>query len=110
MPGADEATTLTTSGPVRLGDLLVPAGDHTIYTVPGDEAFTLVINQQTWQFHTVYEQARDLGRVPMTRTMLTGEPVESLTFAIAPRAGGGGTLELIWDDRKFAVGVRAEGR
>ncbi len=107
MPGADEASTLTTSGPLRFGGLLVPAGDYTIYTVPGEDTFTLVINQQTWQFHTVYDPARDLGRVPMSRTMLSGEPVEQLTFAVTPRDGGGGTFELVWDDRKFAVDLTA---
>ena len=110
MPGADEASTLTTSGPLRLGNLLVPAGDHTIYTVPADEGFTLIINRQTWQFHTVYDPSRDLGRVPMTRTMLAGEPVEQLTYVITPRPGGGGTFALSWDDRQYAVELRGEGR
>jgi pimeloyl-ACP methyl ester carboxylesterase len=110
MPGADEASTLTTSAPMRFGDLPVPAGDHTIYTVPADDRFLLIINGQTWQFHTVYDPGRDLGRVPLTRTMRTGEPVEQLTFAITPRPGGGGTFALIWDDRQYAVDVTAERR
>jgi len=110
MPGADEASTLTTSAPLRLGNLLVPAGDYTIYTVPADNGFTLIVNRQTWQFHTVYDPGRDLGRVPMTRTMLAGEPVEQLTYAITPRAGGGGTFAVIWDDRQYGVELRTEGR
>lgn len=32
MPGADEATSLVTSAPLRVGTLTVPAGTHTIYT------------------------------------------------------------------------------
>jgi len=110
MPGADEASTLTTSAPIRLGNLLVPAGDHTLYTMPADDGFALIVNRQTWQFHTVYDPGRDLGRVPMTRTMLSGDPVEQLTFAITPRAGGGGTLALIWDDRQYGVELTADGR
>jgi pimeloyl-ACP methyl ester carboxylesterase len=106
MPGADEASTLTTSHALRVGGLDVPAGDYTIYTLPRDEAFTLIVNDATNVFHTVYDPSRDLGHVPMTRTMLSGTPVEQLTFAIVPRSGGGGTLELIWDDRKYTVDVR----
>lgn len=109
MPGADEATTLTTSGTLRIGDLTVPAGDYTIYTEPAADQFGLIINRDTGIFHTVYEPSRDLGRVPMTRTAIPNGPVEQLTFAIVPRAGGpGGSLELIWDDRKYSVDVAAQ--
>ncbi len=106
MPGADETTTLTTSGPLRMGTLTVPAGDYTIYTEPSADEFAFVVNRDTWVFHTVYDPSRDLGRTPMTRTSLTGTPVEQLTFAIVPRPGGsGGSLELLWDDRKYSVDV-----
>src|SRR5215212_4015648 len=35
MPGADEATTIETSGPLKIGTIDVPAGAHSIYTIPG---------------------------------------------------------------------------
>jgi hypothetical protein len=111
MPGADEATTLTTSGTLRIGDLTVPAGDYTIYTEPGADTFNLIINRDTWVFHTVYEPTRDLGRVPMMMQtpIPTASPVEQLTFTIVPRSGGaGGSLELIWDDRKYSVDVTGQ--
>jgi hypothetical protein len=102
MPGADEATSLVTSAPLHVGSLLVPAGTHTIYTLPQPQAFTLIINNQTGQFHTVYHPDRDLGRVPMTLTHLP-EVVEELTFAVESSPGGGGTLALRWDDREYRV-------
>src|SRR5215208_5663754 len=33
-PGADEATTLDSTRPLRLGSLIVPAGPHTIWILP----------------------------------------------------------------------------
>ena len=107
MPGADEATTITTSGPLTIGGLRVPAGDHTIYTVPGEQTFILTINSRTGQFHTEYSPELDLGRVPMTLRMLT-EPVEKMTFAVQANATGrGGRLTLSWDNREYAVDVAA---
>ena len=89
------------------GDTRVPAGDHTIYAIPGEEKFLLTINSRTGQFHTEYSPERDLGRVPMTLRMLT-EPVEKMTFAVEPNAtGAGGLLKLIWDDREYSVAVAA---
>ena len=102
MPGADEATTLTTTRPLTLGSLIVPEGDYTLYTAPGDTEFTLIVNRETGQFHTVYHPERDLGRVAMTKE--TADPAtERLTFVIEPRPGGGGALKLIWDDRAYVV-------
>ena len=101
MPGADEATTLTTNKPIHLGPLAVPAGDHTLYAWPKADEFLLIVNKQTGQFHTVYSQGQDLGRVPMTLTMRT-DVVEQLTYAIDPA----GAIVLSWDNRDYRVGIR----
>ena len=102
MPGADEASTLTTSETLVFTKLVVPAGEYTIYTVPDETAFALIINRQTGQFHTVYSADRDLGRVTMRRVP-HDPPAENLTFAISPQAGGGGLLKVIWDDREYVA-------
>jgi hypothetical protein len=108
MPGADTATSITTSGPLRIGTLDVPAGAHSIYTLPGEREFLLIINGETGQFHTRYNPARDLGRTPMTLRMLTG-PVEQMTFTITPHEHGG-SLALAWDDREYAAPLAAPAR
>lgn len=109
MPGADETTSIVTDGPLMVGTLLMPAGTHTIYTLPAADGVTLIINKQTGQFHTIYHPERDLGRVPMTFTRLD-EPVEQMTFVVTPNGAAGGTLALRWDDREYAVRLRAPGR
>ena len=106
MPGADESTSFVTSGALEVGDLLVPAGKYTIYTQPGPEVFTLIVNKQTGQFHTLYRQNMDLGRVPMTLTMLS-EVVEQMKFSITPSPSAGGVLSLSWDDRAYSVALAA---
>jgi len=102
MPGADEATSFTTSAPIAFGSLTVPAGEYTLYTQPGESSFKLIINRETGQYHTTYNSDRDLGRVEMTLTRLP-TPVERVTFAIESRAGGGGVIRLSWDDREYSA-------
>jgi hypothetical protein len=109
MPGADRATSITTSAPLLIGTLMMPAGEHTIYTLPDEQKMTLIINKETGQFHTVYHRNLDLGRVPMTLRMLDA-PVEGMTFAITPHEGGGGALSLSWDDREYSVDVKGAPR
>ncbi len=103
MPGADEASSITTDHPIVFADTLtMPAGEHTIYTQPGPDEFKLTISKETGQFHTQYHPNLDLGSVSMTLKKLS-EPVEQLTFLVEPREGGGGTFKLVWDDREYSV-------
>ena|SRR5579871_874521 len=101
MPGADEATLITTSKAIVLGDLPVPAGTHSLYFWPSETKPQLIVNNQTGQFHTQYDQRMDLGRVNMTVTKLS-DPVEQLTFDVEAKADGG-MLSLSWDQRRYSA-------
>lgn len=92
--GADEATTLKTDKPLRFGSLTVPAGTHTLWTVPGTPGWQLVVNKQTGQWGTTYEPKDDLGRVPMTLEKAS-KPVEQLTISIDDTPKGA-TLRVEW--------------
>jgi len=79
--GANPATTLITSAPLMFGNLLVPAGTHTLYTLPSADTWQLILNNQTGQWGTEYKPEMDLGRVTMkSTTMTTPQEVMSLTF------------------------------
>ena len=79
--GANPATTLITSVPLKFGDLLVPAGTHTLYTLPSEGTWQLILNKQTGQWGTEYQQSLDLGRVPMkAKPMSSPQEVMSITF------------------------------
>ena len=92
--GADEATTLKTDKPLTFGTVKLPAGTYTLYTLPGDKAWQLIINKQTGQWGTAYDQAQDAGRVPMTVGQAKA-PVEQLTFSIDDTPKGA-TLRIEW--------------
>jgi hypothetical protein len=79
--GANPATTLITSVPLKFGDLLVPAGTHTIYTWPTATEWRLIINNETGQWGTEYKPEMDLGRVVMkAKPMSAPQEVMSITF------------------------------
>jgi hypothetical protein len=106
MPGADEATTFSTSVPVTIGGLAVPAGDHTFYLWPREDRVALIVSRDVGQFHTVYNSQQELGRADMTLTR-RADSVEGLTFALEPREGGG-LLTLTWDDREYSVSIHVK--
>lgn len=100
--GADDATVLTTDKPLKISGTTVPAGRVSLYTLPGEQQWKLIINKQVGQSGTEYEQAQDLARVDLTKKTLSS-PVDQFTIAIEPAAGGGGTLKLSWESTELSV-------
>jgi hypothetical protein len=92
--GADEATTLSTDATLVFGSLTVPAGTYTLYTIPGEKEWTLIVNKLTGQWGTVYQEAQDLGRVPMTVTR--ADPALEQFEIDVEDTPGGGELRMTW--------------
>src|SRR5688500_17670109 len=63
--GANAATTLTTEGDLMIGTVHVPAGTYTLFTIPGEKEWTLIINKQTGQWGTNHDESKDLGRTKL---------------------------------------------
>ena len=102
-PGADEATTLESTKPLKLGELAVPAGSHTIWVLPTAETWKLIVSQEPSGFHTNYHPSADLGSLDMHKRVVD-TPVEQLTFAIVKTAGGaGGTITMTWETTEVSV-------
>jgi hypothetical protein len=99
--GADEATTLETDKDLTFGSLEVPAGTYTLYTVPGDSEWQLIVSRKTGQWGIPYPQGEDLGRAPMTRAK-TARPVEELTISIDDTPAGA-TLRIEWATVSAAI-------
>jgi hypothetical protein len=93
--GADEATALVTDSTLVVGDLTVPAGKYTVYTIPGEQEWTLIVNKQTGQWGTQYSEGQDLGRVKM-KVAKPDTPAEQFTINIQDTAGGG-EFQFTWD-------------
>jgi hypothetical protein len=64
--GANAATQLTTSEPIRLAGVPLKAGTYTLWTLPTTHGVQLIINGQSGQWGTDYDEARDVARRPMT--------------------------------------------
>ena len=100
--GADAATTLVSDVKLKIGNLSVPAGVHTLYIAASEKGWNLVVNKQTGQWGTEYDQGQDLGRVAMKVTKLSA-PVETLKITLKA-----GMLQIEWGNTQATVPVKAE--
>ena len=102
--GANEATTFVTTANLSVGGTSVPAGNYTIFTVPNQGKWTLIINKKTGEWGIPYKYESDeLGRVDM-KVGSSSAPVENFTIAF-DQAGGGCTLNISWENTKASVQV-----
>ncbi len=100
--GANEATQLITDRDLVIGGTAVPAGTYSLFTIPSERGWKLIINKQHGQWGTDYDAAQDLVRLDMTTRALP-EPVERLTASIRPE-GDGGMLLVSW--ARTEAGIR----
>jgi hypothetical protein len=101
MPGADEATKFETTAALQFDGFKLPAGAYTLYTMPSEKKWTLIINKRTGQFHTQYPEQDDLAKLPMTIEHQSA-PVERLTIEAVPRQTGG-ALQIDWETTRVFV-------
>jgi hypothetical protein len=105
--GANPATTLITSTNLMIGTLNVPAGTYTLYTLPSESQWLLIVNKQTGQWGTVYKEDQDLGRTPMTGKTLSA-PQEDMSISFEHTHGANTELHVKWEKTDEFVPVKAE--
>lgn len=102
--GANAATQFTTSAPITLAGIAVPAGTYTLWTVPRVKGADLIVNKQAGQWGTEYDGARDLGMARM-QTETRSAPVERFTISIVGADARHGTLAMEWGPFRWTAPI-----
>jgi hypothetical protein len=106
--GANIATSITSDADLQLGSsgngLRLPKGSYSIWTIPGEKDWTLIINRETGQFHLNYDSSRDFGRMKMNVRKLDS-PVETFRIDVRPESGNKGLLALSWETTEAYVPI-----
>lgn len=103
--GANAATGFVADTNLTVGGTNVPAGKYTIYTLPNEGNWELIINKQTGQWGTEYNQSQDLARIPMKVESLNS-PVEQMTFSFEKTSADSANLVLEWEKTKLSVPIK----
>lgn len=103
--GANSATSLKTNVDLTIGGAAVPAGSYTLFTIPNENSWKLIINKQTGQWGTAYDPKQDLARVDMKVTQLPAA-MEVFTIAVDRTGADSATLKLQWETTLASVDLK----
>lgn len=100
--GANEPTKLTINRSIYFDGKELPPGEYSLFTLPANDRWTLIINKQTDMWGTDHNPDYDFLRVPMQTTALD-KPLELMTIDVSPTPNGG-ILSVMWEKTKAFVG------
>jgi len=102
--GANEATTFVTTADLMVGGQHVPAGSYTLFTIPNQDKWTLIISKKTGEWGVPYPGAdSDLTRVDMKVSAASGA-VENFTIAF-DKGAKGCALRMEWENTRASVDI-----
>lgn len=100
--GANAPTTISFSDPVKLEGKDVPAGKYSLYTIPGEQEWTIIINKKASGGR---DEKEDQATFKVKPTALTTS-IETFTINVTDIRTSTANVELAWD--KTSVKFRME--
>jgi len=106
--GANEATKVSFSTPVKLNGTDVPAGTYELFTIPGKDEWTVIIhkNMSQWGAYT-YDAKNDVARVKSKPVALTNG-VETLSITFNDLRDESATLNIAWEKVRVPVAITVD--
>ena len=102
--GANEATLIKFDQNVTVAGQSLKAGEYTLWTIPSQQGWIVVINGETGQWGTNYDQKKDVFRTPIS-SRPHSPMAEQFTISFTP-ATGGTDMILAWDTTEAIVPIR----
>jgi hypothetical protein len=98
--GANEPTTIEVSKDVQVEGQALPAGKYSLWTIPGAEEWTIILNKKTAGWGTQYDESQDAFRVKV-KPAKAPSFTEKMTFTVDKS----GKVSLVWGNEKVDFNV-----
>jgi len=103
--GANQATTLTFTDEVMIGDKKVPAGKYGLLSIPDKDKWTLIISKQTnVTSPAAYKKEEDVVRIE-AKTMKMDNKMETFTIQFADVKPTSCELHIMWENTAVALPI-----
>ncbi|HTL67656.1 MAG TPA: DUF2911 domain-containing protein [Lacunisphaera sp.] len=106
--GANTATEISFSTPVKLNGTAVPAGTYELFTIPGKTEWTVIIHKHMSQWGAYsYDEKNDVARFKAT-PVVNPYTVETFTIGTGDLRDTSGTLYFVWDRTRVPIKVEVD--
>ena len=106
--GANSATLISFTEPVKIGGTEVPAGEYGLFTIPGEKEWTVILNKGAKQWGAYeYKEADDVLRLKVKPVTLK-EKVETFSIQFADVYPTKAKLQLKWENTEIDVDLSTE--
>ena len=103
--GANEATTFDTTANVQIAGTTIPAGHYTLFTLPSEGTWKLIISKKTGEWGIPYPGAQyDLARVDMKKQDLPSN-VENFTISFQKADPKSCVMNVEWEKTRAYVDI-----
>lgn len=107
--GANEPTMLHTTVSVTVAGIRVAPGSYSLYTVPGEEEWEVIVNRSITQWghesrYTDEVKAQEVGRAKVSSTRMD-DHVEAFTIRGERLHGDRATILLEWEHTRVAIPI-----
>ncbi|WP_421773398.1 DUF2911 domain-containing protein [Gracilimonas sp.] len=107
--GANEATEITITEPVLMGDQAITPGTYALFTIPEPDSFTVILNHELGQWGAFeYKPERDYKRMKFPVQNLE-TPVEAFTIQFSEPQYSMTAMTLKWDVVRVDIPIRFYG-
>ena len=102
--GANESTEITFFKEVKIGSSIIPSGRYTLYTIPNETSWTIIINKKinTWGAYA-YDSSQDVIRTTVP-IVFSNESLEAFSIAITGKEGDA-KLHMGWDKLRVSLPI-----
>jgi hypothetical protein len=106
--GANTATKIKFSTPVKFGGAAIPAGSYELFTIPGEKEWTVIVHKDSSQWGAYsYKQENDVARVTAQPVTLAAA-VETLTIDFNDLRDESATLNIAWEKTRVPVKITVD--
>ena len=110
--GANEATSIHVPAAGTIAGVVVEPGWYSLYTVPGADAWDVVVNGERERWGVPINEdvrAQDVGSGTVQAESSGGAPIESLTISLERSSGSSADLLIEWETTRVRVPVALGG-
>lgn len=103
--GANAATTISFDEAMSIEGKEIPAGEYSIFSIPGKKEWTIILNKDAKASEAAYKESEDAARFTVKSQKLD-RPHESFTIMFSDVKDNAAKINIMWENTLVQFGIQ----